>query len=151
MVLSPNLLLESLPHTHLDTVIVRIPLCFITCLCIYPSINPSYPLNTCQGKMGFPGGSLLKNPPAKTGDLCSILGSGRSPGGGNGYLLQYSCRGESHSHRSLVGYSPWGCEESDTTEATKQQQGKMQTSGPFSLKYFRMHFTSLILNIRLFI
>ena len=87
LVLSPNILLESLPHTHLDTVIVRIPLCFITCLCIYPSINPSYPLNTCQGKMGFPGGSLLKNPPAKTGDLCSILGSGRSPGGGNGYLL----------------------------------------------------------------
>ena len=26
--------------------------------------------------------------------------------------------GESHGHRSLVGYSPWGCRESDTTEAT---------------------------------
>ena len=26
--------------------------------------------------------------------------------------------GESHGQRSLVGYSPWGCKESDTTEAT---------------------------------
>ena len=26
--------------------------------------------------------------------------------------------GESHGQRSLVGYSPWGCTESDTTEAT---------------------------------
>ena len=26
--------------------------------------------------------------------------------------------GESHGHRSLAGYSPRGCKESDTTEAT---------------------------------
>ena len=26
--------------------------------------------------------------------------------------------GESHGHRSLVGYSPWACKESDTTEVT---------------------------------
>ena len=26
--------------------------------------------------------------------------------------------GESHGQRSLVGYSPWGCKESDTTEVT---------------------------------
>ena len=26
--------------------------------------------------------------------------------------------GESHGQRSLVGYSPWGCEKSDMTEAT---------------------------------
>ena len=29
---------------------------------------------------------------------------------------------ESHGQRSLAGYSPWGCTESDTTEMTKQQQ-----------------------------
>ena len=29
--------------------------------------------------------------------------------------------GESHGRRSLVGCSPWGCTESDTTEATQQQ------------------------------
>ena len=41
--------------------------------------------------MGFPGGSVVKNPPASAEDLSSILGLGRSPGEGNGYSLQYSC------------------------------------------------------------
>ena len=36
---------------------------------------------------GFPGGSVVKNPPANAGDV----GSGRSPGGGNGNLFQCSC------------------------------------------------------------
>ena len=40
---------------------------------------------------GFPGGSVVKNPPAHAGDLGSIPGSGRSPGDGNGNPLQYSC------------------------------------------------------------
>ena len=39
----------------------------------------------------FPGGSVVKNPPKNAGDLGSILGLGRSPGGGNGNPLQYSC------------------------------------------------------------
>ena len=42
----------------------------------------------------FPGGSVVKNPLANagdTGDAGLILGSGRSPGEGNGNLLQYSC------------------------------------------------------------
>ena len=41
--------------------------------------------------MGFPGGSVVKNPPANAGDTISIPGSGRSPGEGNGNPLQYSC------------------------------------------------------------
>ena len=43
---------------------------------------------------GFPGGAAVKNPPANAGDAGisgSIPGSGRSPGGGNGNPLQYSC------------------------------------------------------------
>ena len=40
---------------------------------------------------GFPGGSVVKNPPANAGDAGSVPGSGRSPEGGNGYPLQYSC------------------------------------------------------------
>ena len=43
---------------------------------------------------GFPGGSLVKNPPGKTGnggEAGSVPGWGRSPGGGNGNPLQYSC------------------------------------------------------------
>ena len=39
--------------------------------------------------MGFPGDSVLKNLPANAGDLGSIPVSGRSPGEGNGYPLQY--------------------------------------------------------------
>ena len=50
------------------------------------------------------------------GDLGSIPGSGRSPGEGNGNPLQCSCLEKSHGWRSLVGYSPWGHKESDTTE-----------------------------------
>ena len=41
--------------------------------------------------MGFPGRSGVKNPPAKAGDAGLMPGSGRSPGGGNGNPLQYSC------------------------------------------------------------
>ena len=44
--------------------------------------------------MGFRGGAVVKNPPAKAknaGDAGSIPGSGRSPGGGNGIPLQCSC------------------------------------------------------------
>ena len=35
--------------------------------------------------------SVVKNLPAYTGDTSSILGLGRSPGGGNGHPLLYSC------------------------------------------------------------
>ena len=40
--------------------------------------------------MGFPDGLVVKNPPAKAGDVGSISGSGRSSGEGNGNPLQYS-------------------------------------------------------------
>ena len=42
---------------------------------------------------GFPGGSVVRNPPANAGDVASILGPGRSPGERNGNPLQYSCLG----------------------------------------------------------
>ena len=40
---------------------------------------------------GFSGGSVVKNLPANVGDSGSIPGFGRSPGGGNGNPLWYSC------------------------------------------------------------
>ena len=43
--------------------------------------------------MGLPGGTVVKNLPAKAGDTGSIPGSGRSPGEGNGNTFQYSCLG----------------------------------------------------------
>ena len=44
--------------------------------------------------MGLPAGSVVKNPPANEGDAGEyslIPGAGRSPEGGNGNPLQYSC------------------------------------------------------------
>ena len=41
---------------------------------------------------GFPGGSVVKNPPANAGVAGSIPGLGRSPGGGNGNQIQYFCQ-----------------------------------------------------------
>ena len=59
---------------------------------------------------------MTKNPPANAGDPGSIPGSGRCPGEGNGYLLQYSCLENLHRQRSLAGYRPWGLKHLDMTE-----------------------------------
>ena len=56
--------------------------------------------------------------PCNVEDLGSISGLGRSPGGGHGNPLQYSHLETPHGQRSLAGYSPLGCKESDTTEVT---------------------------------
>ena len=66
--------------------------------------------------MGFPGGSDCKESTCNVGDLGSIPGLGRSSGRGHGNPLQYSCLENLHGQRSLVGYSPWGCKESDISE-----------------------------------
>ena len=75
---------------------------------------------------GFPDGTVERNPPAHAGDARDtglIPGvkkksvSRRSSAVGNGYPLQYSCL-ENSRQRSLAGYSPWGCKESDMTEHT---------------------------------
>ena len=59
---------------------------------------------------------MVKNPPASAGDEGSIPGSGKSPGEGNGNPLRYSCLENSMDGGALVGYSLWGCKESDITE-----------------------------------
>ena len=60
---------------------------------------------------------MVKNPPANAGDAISIPESGRTPGVGNGNLLQYSCLRESMERGAWwAGYSPWGCKELDTTQ-----------------------------------
>ena len=62
---------------------------------------------------------VITNSPANAGDIRdagSIPGSRRSPGGGNGNPLQYSCLEKSNEQRSLAGYSPQGRKELDTTE-----------------------------------
>ena len=57
-----------------------------------------------------------KDSARNSGDLGLILGLGRSPGGGHGNPFQYSCLVNPRGQRTLVGCSPWGCKESDTTE-----------------------------------
>ena len=59
---------------------------------------------------------MVENLPANTGDAGLIPGSGRSPGVENGNPCQYFLSEKFHGQRSLVGYSPRGCKESDMTE-----------------------------------
>ena len=58
---------------------------------------------------------MVKNPPANAGDPVRSLGQGDPLEEG---MATHSSilPGKSHGQRSLVGYSPWGCKESDTTE-----------------------------------
>ena len=49
--------------------------------------------------MGFPGGSVGKNPTANGGDVGSVPGLGRSAGEGSGNPLQYSCLGNPMDRR----------------------------------------------------
>ena len=66
--------------------------------------------------MGFSGGLDSKESARNAGDLGSIPGLERSPGGEYGSPPQYSCLENPHGQGSLVGYSPWGCKESNVTE-----------------------------------
>ena len=79
-------------------------------------------LRNLKRHMGFPGGSDGKESACDAWDLPLIPRLGRSPGEGNGNLLQYSCLENPHGQRRLAGYSLWGCKELDTDWATKQKQ-----------------------------
>ena len=65
--------------------------------------------------MGFPVGSDGKESACSAGDMGLIPGSGRSPGGGHGYPLQYSCL-ENPMDRGGWRPTVHGVTESDTTE-----------------------------------
>ena len=65
--------------------------------------------------MGFSGGSVVKNPPANTGYVASVPGLGRSPGGGHGNPLQYSCLENRMLRGACADYSSWDHKELDMT------------------------------------
>ena len=63
-----------------------------------PPQNKNFITFICEGD--FPGGSVVNNPPANTGDAGLTPGSGRSPGEGNGNPLQNSCLENSMDRRT---------------------------------------------------
>ena len=74
--------------------------------------------------MGFPGGTVVKNPPANAGnerEMGSISGSGRSSGGGNGNPLQYSCL-NNVTDSGAGRLQPWDGKRVGQDFVTKQQQ-----------------------------
>ena len=72
--------------------------------------------------MGFLGSSAGKESACNAGDPSLSPGLESSPEGGIGFPLQYSCLENPHGQRSLAGYSPWGCKESDMAEQLSTAQ-----------------------------
>ena len=73
---------------------------------------------------------MVKNPSANagaTGDLGSIPGWGKIPWRREMTTHPVSLPRESHGQRSLVGYSPWGHNELDMTEATEHTHSQAGT------------------------
>ena len=79
---------------------------------------------------------MVQNPPANAEGprhVNSIPGSGRYTGGGKWQPSQVFLPGESNGERSLMGYCPWGRQESDMTEhASKQDYGNIFTVKSYS-------------------
>ena len=96
LLLLPNInSLISLPYNRISTVLMNTK---------NKDFTSSY--------LHIPGGSDSKASACDAGDPGSVPGLGRSPGEGNGNPLQR----ESHVWRNLVGYSPCGRKELDTTK-----------------------------------
>ena len=70
----------------------------------------------------FSHSSVVKNPPANSGDVGSIPGLGKSPGGGRAWQpTPVFLPGKPHGQRSPVGYSPWSPKRAGHDLETKQQ------------------------------
>ena len=88
--------LASCPKAYTFSKTLKL-LIFLSFLPMHISVNRNeiilYTHTHTHTHMGFPGGSVVKNPPANAGDVGSIPGLGRSHGEGNGHPLQHSCLG----------------------------------------------------------
>ena len=62
---------------------------------------------TSLGRLHVPGGSVVKNLPAKAGGVGSLPGLGRSLPEGNGHATPVFFPGKFNGQKTLVGYSPW--------------------------------------------
>ena len=68
---------------------------------------------------------MVKNPPANAGDAGWVLGSGRSPGEGNGNPLQYSCLGNSMYRGAWWATVHRVAKELDVTEQLNNNQADL--------------------------
>ena len=98
---------------------------FIKCGFFFP-LSLNYRLYS-QVRSVFPGGSVVKNLPANSGDVGLIPGSGRSPGKGNDNPLQYSCLGNSMD-RGAQRATVHGVTRVQHDLETKQQTAQMRAS-----------------------
>ena len=101
-------------------------LCICSWGCLFAFKNEKYVVFYLLARQG-PASSIILlawsfyyyHPPAVQGDLGSVSGLGRFPGGGHGNPLQCSCLENPHGQRSLVGYSPWGSQRDGHDWVTK--------------------------------
>ena len=77
---------------------------------------------------GFPGGSVISNPPANAGDMSSIW-VGMIPWRRKWQPTPVLLPGESYGQKKLVGYSPWGCKRVRHDLVNKQQQQHIDIHG----------------------
>ena len=92
--------------------------------------------------MGFPGGSVVKNPPANVGDVGdvdSIRGLGRSSGEGNGNPLQYSCL------QNSMDRGAWRATDHRVTKSQTQQCVCAHTLFSMHLSYMLIFCASVLL------
>ena len=80
--------------------------------------------------MSFSGGTNNDEYTCNVRDLGLTSELGRSPGGGHGKPLQYSCLENPHGQRSLAGYSPWGQESRTTERVSTQAEGTALSLAP---------------------
>ena len=83
--------------------------------------------------VGFPGGCVVKNLPANAGDArgsSSILGLGRSPGGGHGNPLHYSCQ------ENPMDRGTWQTTDHGVTESRTQLSMRVYIHGIDLVKAF---------------
>ena len=73
---------------------------------------------TLRVRVGFPGGSVIKNLPANAKDMNLIPGLRRSPRKGNGNPSQYSCLGNPMDRVAWQATVQWSFKESHATEHT---------------------------------
>ena len=97
--------------------------------------------------MGFPGGSVVKNPAAMQEPQetrVQSLGQKDLPGRRERLPTPvFSLPGESHGQRSLAGYSPWGHKELDMTKHTRAKVTNFKV-----LRFFHLSSTgTLVLDL----